>query len=114
MRARPVDQPGDQACRDPARHGCGDAATCTSDSEEIVEAVGEDFREEQIVGVPVPVPQVIDAPAHQFPEEIVEAIQLFPQHRISERTVEQNDDLPLPQAVEKSLIRDTPQERISE
>ena len=44
-----------------------------------------------------------------------ETTQLIPQERISERTVEQNDDLPLPQAVEKILevIRDTRQEHIS-
>ena len=69
---------------------------------------------EQIVGV-VPVPQAIDAPAHHFQEEIDEATQLSPQERISERTVEQNDVLPLPIAVEKILevIRDTRQEHIS-
>ena len=76
----PVGQPGGQACRDSAdavhrqdcRYACCDAAKGPSDSEEIVEAVS------------VPVPQAIDATAHQFQEEI-------------------DEDLPLPQAVEKSL-----------
>ena len=56
-------------------------------------------EEDQIVDVPVP---QITVPV-PFQEETVEVIKHFPAERISERTIEQVVDAPVPQVLEENV-----------
>ena len=109
--AQPVDQPGDQAClcsadsihRQGCRYACGDAANGVSDADGVEDrgSPAGVVRRQSCGGacdhadapvVPAPVPQILEEPiVLQFQVETVEVVQLSPQERISERTIEVDD-----------------------